>query len=107
MSTTTTIRADQVELMLFARRVAKRQSEPCRWAVMGAHIATVNSCRRRQRLDERPLLARPSMLTPMNRGMLDRCIERMRLTQGLPAIRRTFGCGLRAILAETKSGVMR
>lgn len=47
------------------------------------------------------------MLSPMQRGSLKHAIERMRLIQGLPVIRQTFGCGLRAILAETESVVMR
>ncbi len=47
------------------------------------------------------------MLLPMHRGNLDRAVQRMRLTQGLAAIRKTFGAGLRAVLAETGDTVMR
>lgn len=102
----TTIDASQVQLMLFARKIAKRQADGCRWAVMGEHVEVTRSCRTRYQAAPSVLRHR-SLLTPMNRGCLDNAIERMRLTQGLPAIRRTFGCGLKAVLAETKRYTLR
>lgn len=110
MHRTATISVDAVQLALVSRRIAahQRRSDPsagCRWAAMSAHLLDVGRCRQ-NRYAYRPV-AVGSMLTPLSRGHLAISIERMRLTEGLPAIRKTFGCGLRAILAETGSAVMR
>lgn len=106
-----TIAAEQLKLCLVARRIAhhQRRAAPeagCRWAVIAAHLHDNTSCRQRRLPGTRPFSI-PSMLSPMQRGSLKHAIERMRLIQGLPVIRQTFGCGLRAILEETESVVMR
>jgi len=43
----------------------------------------------------------------MNRGDLDRVLERVRLLHGLAEVRRTWGLGTRALRAEFGNGVMR
>ncbi|WP_374587231.1 hypothetical protein [Ideonella dechloratans] len=105
------IDAEHVRLSLVARRVAElqRRANPaagCRWAAMSAHLHDISSCSQRRPAGMHAL-PRPSMLLPMHRGNLDRAVQRMRLTQGLAAIRKTFGAGLRAVLAETGDTVMR
>lgn len=37
---------------------------------------------------------------PMNRGHIAALFERVRLFHGLPEVRRTFGCGIKALRAE-------
>lgn len=107
------IDAEHVRLALVARKVADSQrrigrgAEAARWAVMSSHTEVLARCRQRWSSVPLATVEYPSTLMPMNRGFLHSAIERMRLTQGLPAIRATFGCGLRAILAETHSSIMR
>lgn len=43
-----------------------------------------------------------SHLCGMWRGDMDRLVERLRLSHGLPELRRTWGAGLRALRAEFK-----
>lgn len=85
--------------------VARRANPTCRWAVYSDCILSTRNCQREaSRFDK--FLPGISLLAPMHRGELARAIERMRLFEGLPAIRKTFGIGLRAILAETKRCVL-
>jgi len=104
-----TIDANAVLLAVAARKVANYQRRSgeagCRWAAMSGGARCVTRCSHRYSAPSAFPVS--SMLMPMTRGNLDQSIERMRLTEGLPAIRKTFGCGLRAILAETKQAVMR
>lgn len=95
MSSTRHIDAEHVLLALVARRANPR----CRWAAMADHEWTPRECRHRY-YGPTPAQHRPPLLSPMARGHLHRAIERQRLTQGLPSIRKTFGAGLRALLAE-------
>lgn len=107
------IDAEHVRLALVARKIAQKQrqdgrgAEAARWAAMSAHTQVLARCRIRRGSVPPATVKHPSTLMPMNRGFLHSVIERMRLTQGLPSIRKTFGCGLRAILAETHSSIMR
>jgi hypothetical protein len=107
------IAVDQVRLALVGRRIAEyqrdngRADEACRWAAMSTHTEVLAGCGSRFRTDPPTTFKHPSTMRPMDRGHLHRAIARMRMTQGLVAIRKTFGCGLRAILAETASTVLR
>ena len=38
---------------------------------------------------------------PLDRGHIAALIERVRVSHGLPEVRRTFGCGIRALRAES------
>lgn len=95
MSPARYIKAEHVLLML----VARRANPACGWAAMANHEWTPRECRRSD-FGPTTVHARPPALTPMQRGGLHRAIRRQRLAEGLPSIRKTFGAGLRAVLAE-------
>jgi len=97
-----------VELALHSRKIAavQRRADPsagCRWAAMSAHTAT-NECRRGAR--QFHYSVKP-MMTPMFAGYLASVVERVRSTEGLQGVRRTWGMGYRAMKASTSSEVMR
>lgn len=107
------ISAQAVRDALAANKIADyqrrtgRAEQAARWAAMSEHTEVLARCGARWRDTPPSCVHRASMLYPMDRGHLSRAIQRMNLTLGLKAIRKTFGCGLRAILAETESAVMR
>ena len=107
MSAAAIIRAEHVELMLVARRIAERRREygeqACRWAAMSDHVDTQDCDGRRSawRVPHGPLLS------PMNAGRIDRAIERVRLQDGTHGVVEAFGQGIRAMRQGTASGVMR
>lgn len=109
----TVISAQAVRDALAARKIADyqrrtgRADAACRWAAMSEHTEVLARCGARWRDTPPSCMHRASMLYPMDRGHLSRSIQRMNLTLGLKSIRKTFGCGLRAILAETESVVLR
>lgn len=96
------INAEHLLLTLVARKIAARQTargeRACRWAAMSNGAST-------QRCDRRGSsyrLPHPPLMTPMQRGDLQAAVERTRLVGGLAEVRRTWGCGLRAIQAEAR-----
>lgn len=94
------IKAEHVLLALVARKVANMQvahgERGARWAAMSNGVNT-QSCDRRRGAYRLPC---PPLMLPMNHGDLLRTVERSRLQRGLPEVRRTWGCGLRALQAE-------
>lgn len=78
--------------------VARKANPRCRLAAVTGYTWSPSCSTRFGGNPPRPRF--PPLLTPMQRGYLHRAIERQRLTQGLASIRKTFGVGLRAVLAE-------
>lgn len=95
------INAEHLELVLVARRLKCSES---RWAAMADHYWTQRRCSWRDNSSS-TVIHFPPTAGPMARGNLHRAIERQRLTQGLPSIRKTFGTNLRALLAEPAHSV--
>lgn len=90
------ILADHVQLAIVARKANNR----CRWAAMSSGRWTTRACSARGASRHDTVLNLAPMLCPMHRGNVARAIERQRLLQGLPSIRKTFGAGYKALLAE-------
>jgi hypothetical protein len=91
------INAEHLMLALVARRAVPAR----RWAAL-SDGATTNACS--QRCGHYSLRT-PPLMVPMDRGGMHSVVERTRLLHGLPEVRRVWGTGLRAMLAET-SGVI-
>ena len=96
------IKAEHVLLALVSRKIAARQvadgQRGLRWAAMSNGHYTP-SCRPHVARFCHP---RPPLLQPMERGNLRELVERTRWLRGLDEVRRTWGCGLRAMLAEAE-----
>lgn len=96
------INAEHLLLVLVARKIAARQAargeRACRWAAMSNGVSTQH-CNRRSSGYRLP---HPPLMTPLQRGDLLAAVERTRLVGGLAEVRRTWGCGLRAIQAEAR-----
>lgn len=96
------INAEHLLLVLVTRKIAARQAargeRACRWAAM-SNGASTQRCDRR---GGRYRLPHPPLMTPLQRGDLLAAVERTRLVGGLAEVRRTWGCGLRAIQAEAR-----
>ena len=94
------IKAEHVLLALVARKIATQQvargEAGARWAAM-SNGASTQACDRRRGTYRLPT---PPLMVPMHHGELAHVVERTRLTYGLAEVRRTWGCGLRAMLAE-------
>ena len=94
------IKAEHVLLALVARKIGHFQMDngrpASRWAAMSNGVNTQDCDRRRGAWR----LNCPPLMLPMNHGSLTHAIDRTRLVGGLPEVRRTWGCGLRAIQAE-------
>lgn len=97
------IKAEHVELALVARKIASLQVEggkpAARWAAMSNGVST-QDCSRRPSAYRLPV---PPLMMPMHRGQFDRLLERTRRAYGLDEVRRIWGCGLRALQAETRN----
>lgn len=85
------ISAEAVRLAL----VSSKLNLPSRWCAMSAHTVT-KLCRRGH--DDVRISIR-SMPSPMDRGYLRTCIDRV-LRHGATEVRRTFGLGVRALVSE-------
>jgi hypothetical protein len=99
----TTHRIDPADLRLALSAHCSRGT-PGRFAAMSNSVASP-SCANRLRGDRWTLKVQP-MLSPLMRGRMLEVVERTRLHHGLPEVRRTWGAGLRAMLAETRGAVM-
>ena len=99
--TTHRISADHVLLLLVTRKMPSLQT---RWAAMSNGTATP-ACGNRCRGDAWRLKFNP-MLSPMQRGRMHDVVQRTRRQDGLPEVRRTWGAGLKAMLAETTGAVL-
>lgn len=100
MTATRVIKAEHVLLALVGRKIACYQlgngRRGSRWAAMSNGISTQDCDRRRGAWR----LSCPPLFVPMNNGRMTAVVERTRLVGGLKEVRRTWGCGLRAIQAE-------
>lgn len=78
----------------------------CRTAAFTYYSPFASACREARRGSVNRHL--PAMHNGvMSQGDLGRVVERVRLERGLQEVRRTWGVGLRALLAELGNGVMR
>ena len=98
-----TISAEHLRLALVARR-HDLGTGGTRWAAMSNGVRD-QGCRwlyagSGYRLPHAPLLS------PMDRGHITRVIDRVR-SQGRDEVRRTFGCGIRALMASVPSSVLK
>jgi hypothetical protein len=100
----TTHRINPDHLRLVLQVTAHSPTAQCRWAAMTATVASP-ACADRARGHDWRLTLNP-MCTPLMRGRMQSVVERTRLHHGLPEVRRTWGTGLRAMLAETQSGML-
>lgn len=112
MADATFINAEYLKLTLVARRVTRFRPAPCRWCVMGTRIMGATDCRawwaaESRRAGNVNTFRAPSIMQPLCRGDILTAIERMRVVQGLPALKKAFGISIRALRAELSSSVMR
>lgn len=101
--TTRTISAEHVQLALVARLYGLGTGGT-RWAAM-SNGAADQGCRYRYGRKGYRLPFGP-LLSPMDRGHITRVIDRVR-SQGRDEVRRTFGCGIRALLASVPSSILK
>lgn len=101
--TTRTISANHVQLALVARRHGLGTGGT-RWAAMSNGARDQGCTRRHGSSGYR--LPHTSLLSPMDRGHITRVIDRVR-SQGRDEVRRTFGCGIRALLASVPSSILK
>jgi hypothetical protein len=98
---------DMVEAALVSARMRRRNGgRTCALAAMTAAPLLQPDCSHPNRLRLRDeamrLAARPAMCSPMERGHVAALIARTRLYHGLDEVRKTWGSGLRALLAENR-----
>lgn len=104
------IKAEHLETVLVARRIARFSSNVTgRWAAMSSHRWTGRGCRRLHRSEADCFKAypMPPTMQPMSRGSMARVVQRTRDLHGLEEVRRVWRSGLRVLLAEMNSEVMR
>lgn len=92
------ISAEHLQLALIARKVRPQT----RWAAL-SNGASTRRCDTRSgpwHVKHGPLMA------PMDRGNITRAVESIRMADGLDGVRRTFGCGIKALRVELASAVM-
>ena len=87
-----------VELLKLAL-IARKANPAVRWAAMANSIWSARTCRGWKGAHDE-VRHQPPTLSPMLRGGLHAAIKRQRLAEGLASIRRTYGAGLRSLLAE-------
>lgn len=95
-----------VELLLLDRAIARALPghQPVRWAALSAHMRT-GDCEQRDTPVWR--FRSPSLFMPLDAGYLHRLVERVRSQyRGLDEVRRIWGKGYRAMVADTKSPVV-
>lgn len=94
-----TITAEHLQLALVAHKALPQT----RWAAMsnGAHTQSCRAKAGQWRVKHGPLLV------PMDRGYINRAVESVRMSDGLDGVRRTFGCGIKALRAELSTNIMR
>lgn len=98
---------DMVEAALVSARMRRQNGgRTCALAVMTAAPLLQPDCSHANRLRLREeamrLPARPAMCWPLERGHVAALIARTRLNHGLDEVRKTWGAGLRALLAENR-----
>lgn len=107
MTTAHTISLAGVEIALMAAKL--RRYSNGRTALLAActprPLIEIDCHRRAPRPSDKALAASSSRVSdvgPMDRGHIAALFERVRVFHGLPEVRRTFGCGIRALRAESK-----
>lgn len=96
-----------VEAALVSAKMRRRNGgRTCALAAMTAAPLLQPDCSHPNRLRLRDeamrLAARPAMCSPLDRGHIAALIARTRLLHGLGEVRKTWGAGLRALLAEDR-----
>lgn len=105
---TPSIRLQDLELALVSAKMRHNNlGRTCLLAAMTEQPAIEVDCHKRNvRLADidraRQHGLRRSFCQPMTRGHIATLIERVRWQRGLPEIRKTWGTGIRALLAEPK-----
>lgn len=106
MSTQQTIPLAGVKLALMAAKL--RRYSNGRTALLAActprPLIEIDCHRHAPRSTELARAASSHMVSdvgPLDRGHIAALIERVRVSHGLPEVRRTFGCGIRALRAES------
>ncbi|MDO9032879.1 MAG: hypothetical protein Q7V09_20825 [Hydrogenophaga sp.] len=102
-----TIALKDLELVLFSARMRRNnKGRTCLLAATTAAPIMELDCSRRHSLLGRNKAPRFGLSKcnagPMSRGHVAELIERTRLLHGLPEVRKTWGAGLRALLAEPR-----
>lgn len=105
------IKVDHLKLVLFTRRLnqVSVNSEPGRWAAFSnGHDSLLSTgCPRRPHSPEmQHRLQHPPLLLTI-RTVPEHLVRRVRLTRGLQEVRKTWGIGFKAMLAEANEGVSR
>jgi hypothetical protein len=107
MSTTATIRASDLPLVLAAAKLRRythgRTCQLC--ALSSAPLITVDChenawLRKHAQDDARRMGISPARVLPMQRGHIARLAERVQRTHGRREVLKTWGAGIRALLAE-------
>lgn len=102
------IKAEHLQLVLFTRRLhqAIGKTQATRWAaVSNGHNSLGSGCPRRPHSpDMQRRLQHPPMLLHIS-TVREQLVRRVRLTYGLTEIRKTWGVGYKAMLAEANHGV--
>lgn len=102
------IRLQDLELALVSAKMRRNnQGRTCLLAAMTEQPAIEVDCHKRNVRPADIERARQyglcrAMCQPMDRGHIATLIERVRWQRGLPEIRKTWGTGIRALLAEPK-----
>lgn len=102
MSAVRTINAEHVELVLMAIRARRLNPELARFAAI-SNGTVGTSCHRRSTPQSDAPRAQP-LLWPMLSSVSPNLVERTRMHYGLPEVKRTWGVGYKAMLAELKGG---
>lgn len=101
-----TINPEHLQLCAVTHRLRSTAQAPrARFAAMSSGRWTPSNCG--QRFGAAPVLPRPPLMAPMDRGLLLRAVERTRLQHGLDEVRRTWGTGLKALRAELGDHLLR
>jgi len=103
MSTEKHIDVEHLELVLISRKLRTLQGK--RYAAMSeGHDCLGGGCPRKPYSDFlKKHLKTPPMFTPMLRTSVPaELVERVRMVYGLPEVKRTWGVGYKAMLAETE-----
>lgn len=103
MSTEKHIDLEHLKLVLFCRRLKTLEGK--RYAAMseGHDVMLADACPQRPYSDFlKSRLKTPPMFMPMQRTSVPaKLVERVRMVHGLPEVKRTWGVGYKAMLAET------
>lgn len=102
-----TIKADALQLVLFAARLRRSNNgHTCALAALTAAPVLRADCSSANRLRMREEAQRfgqyKAIVTPMERGHLAELVLKTRLNHGLAEVRKTWGAGLKTLLAEPR-----